>query len=403
MKALILALSLVATSLVGRSADIVQPAASKPSAGDWFNAIVNAKPANVPQWWADQAAQAVVGKSTAEGVKGSGDWWSSTYKLIRSGIQSILSKSFGEFKAPLEKVRLIGLSIAFFLLVYSLVKGFQQTQAGGYMNLQHVIVKTIVLTGLMAFTPTMIEWATGGADDIAAQIGGGPSPVAGAAQGQFPLTDKAGATVASCAAAWRSESGIQSALNNFGLLVAIDISVCGLVIADAILMFLYVFRELATMFSAATLPLGIAMLAVGMLQGIGQKWIVGLISVVLWPVGFALVNILAMPVATWACGLVGDNTNIFKAILGAPILALVLVMASLLYIGATKVIGAALSGAGDMGGGIVGGAVAMPFKVGGAAAGGAAMVAAAAATGGTAAAGMAAAKTAASTARAASK
>jgi hypothetical protein len=337
-----------------------------------------------------------------------GNWWLTKYKTVRTGICTAISSSFQAFAAPLQKVSLVGMSIGFFLLVYSLVKGFSQTQAGAYMNLKHVIVKVIVLTGLMSFTPQMVQFASDGADDIAAQINSsstGNPATSGISKAEFPLTDNAGSKIVGCASSWAGAGNVfQVAIDNGLLLVAMVLAFCGMAIADAILIFLYTFRELAVAFSTATLPLGIAMLSVGMLQGIGQKWIMGLIACLLWPVGFALVNILGVPIANFSLNLLNNATpNVFEAVLGAPVLSLVIILVSLLYIGATKVIGAALSGAGDMGGGIVGGAVAMPFKVGGAAAGGAAMVAATAATGGAAAAGMAAAKTAASTARAASK
>ena len=386
MKTVLFAVALVATTILSSAADIVQPAETKPSWGDLGGALWNAKLVNLPQWYADAASTAVLGRPNDAGVKGSGDWWATTYKTIRAGILDVCKKTIGTLKPALEKLRLVGFSIAFFLLVYSLVKNFSQANASSATDLQKTISRVVLLVALMAGTPWLIETLSAAGDEVAAQIGGSASQVDSASAGTFPLTDAAGQKVVACAAAWKSTgNAFQVALDNALLLLAMIIAFLGLAVADTVLLVLVVFRELAMLFSAAFLPLGIAMLSVGMLSGIGQKWITGLVSVCLWPVGFALVNVLAVPLAGWAVGLIADTNNIFQCIIGAPILALVLVCTSLLYIAAIKLIGAALAGAGDIGGGAIGHACQMPGKVGGAAAGGAGVALA----GGAAAAGMA--------------
>ena len=268
----------------------------------------------------------------------------------------------------------ICLTIGFFFLTYSLVKGFSMAQPGDGAALKRVLVKALTLTALMAFCPTIGQLATGAADDIANQINSVAGQSASAPQksgvpSNFTLSDKCGAKICASAKGWVSITGTGAdalAFCNFELVISMVVAFIGVIICDFVLIFLYTFRGIATALSLATLPLGIALMAVGSLANIGQKWITGLVAIMLWPVGFSIMNMFIVPVLNAATASNASLDSYLAGVFSNLLMFLVLIIGAMLYVASIKIVSGAVSGAGDMGGGMVGTALSIPFKAAGA-------------------------------------
>lgn len=283
-----------------------------------------------------------------------------SYYPLREVVVSQAEKVSNEYKSVTGTVKVIGQMIAFTLFIYAFVRGMALSNSP--KEVMSLIVKMFVLTGCIALVPIFLELGDEMAQSVASMLSGSAT-VTDDSMIRTMLNDlRQAAYAVQPPSSWLD---VGAAVSN-ALAVASMMLAFGCVAAmDVVLLILNLVRSLILTFSEIFLPVGIGMMAVGMLAGIGRSWIMATIGVLLWPVGWGLVMTFVRPI-TRALGdqMMKPETQATGTLINFMVVLYILVAIGIcvLWVAVTRIIGRAMQGSGDIAGPTIGAALSMPMK-----------------------------------------
>jgi len=283
-----------------------------------------------------------------------------TYMPLREAMIAQSARVTGEYKSKIETVRVIGQMIAFVLFVYAFVKGVASSSSP--KEVMMLIAKVFTLTACVALVPTFLAYGDQMSQTIAALLSGSES-VTGDDMVKGMLQDlRKAAYGVKPPTSWID---VGAAVSNGVAFLTMMVGFFCVAGMDIVLLVLNLVRSLMLTFSEIFLPVGIAMMAIGMLSGIGRTWIMATVGVLLWPVGWGLVLTFARPI-TQALGqqMIASELQTSGVLVNFTVVLYILVSLGIciLWVAVTRVISRAMQGSGDIAGPVVGAALSMPMK-----------------------------------------
>lgn len=214
---------------------------------------------------------------------------------------------FPGFTAVIARARIPFYSIAFVLLVYRLVRALSSPAADPSRNLR-TLGQAAVFTGLVAFCVPAVQTMRTAFDSLATQVGyeGSPKVLEEKKEevlvmlNHDTLEQQKGGTGEQHGSLYyifhpgeAVQDGADGVVNAFyGAAVQLVMFVCTLLfkLASLIMWAFWLAQQFLLLLNSIFLPAFVAMLAVGGLSGLGSRYVMGLVGVLAWPLGWAFIN-----------------------------------------------------------------------------------------------------------------
>lgn len=215
---------------------------------------------------------------------------------------------FPGFRDVIADARIPFYSIAFVILVYRLVRSLSSPAADASHNL-HSIAQAVVFTALVAFCIPMVQTMQEAFDSLAGQMGYEGSPKAMEEMKEEVLVQLNHDTLENQKGGGEEQHGVlyyifhpgeamedgaDTVVNAFyGLMVQLAMFVVTIFfkLASLITWGFWLVQQFLLLFNSIFLPAFVAMLATGGLGSLGVRYVMGIVGLLAWPLGWAFVNV----------------------------------------------------------------------------------------------------------------